>query len=209
MGFIENNKAECMLSVLINTNLLNSAVKNNVKKFFFSSSACVYASQMQSNFVDPRLRESDAYPADPEDGYGWEKLFSERMCRHFKEDFNLDVRIARYHNVYGPYGTWEGGREKAPAALTRKFIDAKFKKLDTIEIWGDGNQLRSFMYIDDCIYGTNLLFNSSFSEPLNIGASTFVSINELVDILEKITQIKLRRKYLRGQALLWLFIFTE
>ena len=196
MGFIENNKAECMLSVLINTNLLNSAVKNKVKKFFFSSSACVYASQKQSNFMDPRLRESDAYPADPEDGYGWEKLFSERMCRHFKEDFNLDVRVARYHNVYGPYGTWEGGREKAPAALTRKFIEAKFKKLDTIEIWGDGNQLRSFMYIDDCIYGTNLLFNSNFSEPLNIGVSTFVSINELVDILEKITQIKLRRKYL-------------
>ena len=196
MGYIENNKAECMLSVLINTNLLNSAVKNKVKKFFFSSSACVYASQKQSNFLDPRLTESDAYPADPEDGDGWDKLFSERMCRHFKEDFNLDVRIARYHNVYGPYGTWEGGREKAPAALTRKFIEAKFKKLDTIEIWGDGNQLRSFMYIDDCIYGTNLLFNSDFSEPLNIGASTFVSINELVDILEKITQTKLRRKYL-------------
>jgi nucleoside-diphosphate-sugar epimerase len=196
MGFIENNKAECMLSVFINTNLLNSAVKNKVKKFFFSSSACVYASQKQSNFIDPRLRESDAYPADPEDGYGWEKLFSERMCRHFREDFNLDVRIARYHNVYGPYGTWEGGREKAPAAIARKFIEAKVKKLDTIEIWGDGNQLRSFMYIDDCIYGTNLLFNSNFSEPLNIGASTFVSINELVDIFEKITEMKLRRKYL-------------
>jgi nucleoside-diphosphate-sugar epimerase len=196
MGFIENNKAECMLSVFINTNLLNSAVKNKVKKFFFSSSACVYASQKQSNFIDPRLRESDAYPADPEDGYGWEKLFSERMCRHFREDFNLDVRIARYHNVYGPYGTWEGGREKAPAAIARKFIEAKVKKLDTIEIWGDGNQLRSFMYIDDCIFGTNLLFNSNFSEPLNIGASTFVSINELVDIFEKITEMKLRRKYL-------------
>jgi len=196
MGFIVNNKAECMLSVFINTNLLNSAVKNKVKKFFFSSSACVYASQKQSNFIDPRLRESDAYPADPEDGYGWEKLFSERMCRHFREDFNLDVRIARYHNVYGPYGTWEGGREKAPAAIARKFIEAKVKKLDTIEIWGDGNQLRSFMYIDDCIYGTNLLFNSNFSEPLNIGASTFVSINELVDIFEKITEMKLRRKYL-------------
>ena len=196
MGFIENNKAECMLSVLINTNLLNSAVINKVKKFFFSSSACVYASNKQTNFLEPWLKESDAYPADPEDGYGWEKLFSERMCRHFKEDFNIDVRIARYHNVYGPYGTWEGGREKAPAALARKFAEAKFKKLKEIEIWGDGNQLRSFMYIDDCIYGTNLLFNSDFSEPLNIGASTFLSINELVDILEKITGLKLKRKYL-------------
>jgi len=196
MGFIENNKAECMLSVLINTNLLNSAVINKVKKFFFSSSACVYASNKQTNFIEPWLKESDAYPADPEDGYGWEKLFSERMCRHFQEDFNIDVRIARYHNVYGPYGTWEGGREKAPAALARKFVEAKFKKLESIEIWGDGNQLRSFMYIDDCIYGTNLLFNSDFSEPLNIGVSTFVSINELVDILEKITELKLKRKYL-------------
>jgi nucleoside-diphosphate-sugar epimerase len=196
MGFIENNKAECMLSVLINTNLLNSAVINKVKKFFFSSSACVYASNKQTNFIEPWLKESDAYPADPEDGYGWEKLFSERMCRHFQEDFNIDVRIARYHNVYGPYGTWEGGREKAPAALARKFVEAKFKKLESIEIWGDGNQLRSFMYIDDCIYGTNLLFKSNFSEPLNIGASTFVSINELVDILEKITKLKLKRKYL-------------
>jgi nucleoside-diphosphate-sugar epimerase len=196
MGFIENNKAECMLSVLINTNLLNSAVINKVKKFFFSSSACVYASNKQTNFIEPWLKESDAYPADPEDGYGWEKLFSERMCRHFQEDFNIDVRIARYHNVYGPYGTWEGGREKAPAALARKFVEAKFKKLESIEIWGDGNQLRSFIYIDDCIYGTNLLFNSDFSEPLNIGASTFLSINELVDILEKITELKLKRKYL-------------
>jgi nucleoside-diphosphate-sugar epimerase len=196
MGFIENNKAECMLSVLINTNLLNSAVINKVKKFFFSSSACVYASNKQTNFKEPWLKESDAYPADPEDGYGWEKLFSERMCRHFQEDFNIDVRIARYHNVYGPYGTWEGGREKAPAALARKFVEAKFKKLESIEIWGDGNQLRSFMYIDDCIYGTNLLFNSDFSEPLNIGASTFLSINELADILEKITGLKLKRKYL-------------
>jgi GDP-D-mannose 3',5'-epimerase len=196
MGFIENNKAECMLSVLINTNLLNSAVKNKVKKFFFSSSACVYASNKQANFIQPWLKESDAYPADPEDGYGWEKLFSERMCRHFQEDFNIDVRIARYHNVYGSYGTWEGGREKAPAALARKFAEAKFKRLESIEIWGDGNQLRSFMHIDDCIYGTNLLFNSDFSEPLNIGASTFVSINELVDIFEKITGLKLKRKYL-------------
>ena len=196
MGFIENNKAECMLSVLINTNLLNCAVQNKIKKFFFSSSACVYASDKQSNFKKPWLKESDAYPANPEDGYGWEKLFSERMCRHFKEDFNIDVRIARYHNVYGPHGTWEGGREKAPAALARKFVEAKYNKLETIEIWGDGNQLRSFMYIDDCIYGTNLLFDSNFSEPLNIGISTFVSINQLVDILEKISGLKLKRKYL-------------
>jgi len=195
MGFIENNKAECMLSVLINTNLLEKSKKYNVKKFFFSSSACVYPSYKQKDFLSPYLKETDTYPADPEDGYGWEKLFSERMCKNFHEDFNLDVRIVRYHNVYGPLGSWKDGREKAPAALTRKIIEAKLNKSDEIEIWGDGKQLRSFMFIDDCIKGTNLIFNSNFSEPINLGSSKFVSINELVDIIEEIAKIKLKRKY--------------
>ena len=196
MGYIENNKAECMLSVLINTNLLNSAVKNKVKKFFFSSSACVYSSFTQKDYSNPFLKESDAYPADPEDGYGWEKLFSERMCRHFYEDFNLEVRVARYHNVYGPNGTWDGGREKAPAALTRKFLEIKSKEKDILEIWGNGEQIRSFMYIDDCIEGSNLLFNSDIRDPINVGASSFVTINQLADILEKISGIKPERKYI-------------
>lgn len=196
MGFIENNKADCMLSVLINTNLLNAAKKNKIKKFFFSSSACVYSQTKQKNYSNPYLKEEDAYPADPEDGYGWEKLFSERMCRHFLEDYKLEVRIARYHNVYGPYGTWEGGREKAPAALARKFLEIKYKKKNYLEIWGNGEQLRSFMYIDDCIKGTNLLFKSNFKRPINIGVSSFVSINQLVDILEKISGLKPKRKYI-------------
>ena len=196
MGFIENNKADCMLSVLINTNLLNAALKNKVKKFFFSSSACVYSQTKQKNYSNPYLKEEDAYPADPEDGYGWEKLFSERMCRHFLEDYKLEVRIARYHNVYGPFGTWEGGREKAPAALARKFLEIKYKKKNYLEIWGNGEQLRSFMYIDDCIKGTNLLFKSNFKRPINIGVSSFVSINQLVDILEKISGLKPKRKYI-------------
>ena len=196
MGFIENNKAECMLSVLITANLLRASVENKVKKLFFSSSACVYNAGKQLKTFVPGLKETDAYPAEPEDGYGWEKLFSERMCRHFYEDFNLEVRVARYHNVYGPNGTWDGGREKAPAALARKFIEIKYNKKEVLEIWGNGEQLRSFMYIDDCIEGTNLLFNSNFRDPINIGASSFVSINQLADILEKITGIKPKRKYI-------------
>ena len=196
MGFIENNKAECMLSVLINTNLLNAALKNKVKKYFFASSACVYSATKQINYSSPHLKEEDAYPAEPEDGYGWEKLFSERMCRHFYEDFGMEVRVARYHNVYGPHGTWIGGREKAPAALIRKFLEIKYNKKKYLEIWGDGKQLRSFMYIEDCIKGTNLLFNSTFKDPLNIGVSDFVSINQLVDILVMISGIDPKRKYI-------------
>ena len=195
MGFIENNKAECMLSVLINTNLLNYSKNNKVKKFFFSSSACIYPAYKQKDYNNPFLKEEDAYPADSEDGYGWEKLFSERMCRHFLEDFNLKTYVARYHNVYGPYGTWDGGREKAPAALCRKFVEAKFNKTNEIEIWGDGNQLRSFMYIDDCIYGTLKLFNSDYHSPINIGSDEFVSINKMCDILEIISDTKPKRFY--------------
>ena len=196
MGFIENNKAECMLSVLINTNLLRACLKNKVKKYFFSSSACVYNSNKQSKVFVPGLKETDAYPADPEDGYGWEKLFSERMCRHFYEDFNLETRVVRYHNVYGPLGTYGGGREKAPAALCRKIIEAKMKNLDEIEVWGDGQQTRSFMFIDDCIEGTKKIFNSKKFDIYNLGSDEQVSINQMINIIEQIADYKIKKKYL-------------
>jgi GDP-D-mannose 3', 5'-epimerase len=195
MGFIEHNKALCMLSVLINTHLLVGSRDNGVKRFFFSSSACVYPDYRQQETDIDALKESDAYPAMAEDGYGWEKLYSERMCRHFREDFGLTTRIARYHNVYGPYGTWDGGREKAPAAISRKVAMAKLSGEREIEIWGDGQQTRSFMYIDDCLKGTQLLMQSDVVEPLNIGSDEMVSINELVDIVEDIAGIKLKRSY--------------
>jgi len=196
MGFIENNKAECMISVLINTNLLRASVKNKVKNFFFSSSACAYNTLKQNKSFIKGLKEEDAYPAYPEDGYGWEKLFSERMCRHFTEDFGLETRVARYHNVYGPLGTFDGGREKAPAALCRKVADKVINNKKFVEIWGDGNQTRSFLYIDDCIEGTLRLFNSNYHEPLNIGSDQQVSINQMIKILENISGAKVNKKYL-------------
>ena len=195
MGFIENNRALCMLSVLINTHLLLSAKANGVKKYFYASSACVYASSKQTTTDNPGLAEADAYPAMPEDGYGWEKLFCERMCRHFYEDYGLDVRIARFHNIYGPYGTYDGGREKAPAAICRKVIAAKLSGDHSIEIWGDGKQTRSFTYIDDCITGIEKLMKSDFREPINLGSSEMVTINELVSIVEDIGNVKLERRY--------------
>lgn len=195
MGFIELNKGLCMLSSLINTHLLLAARTHGVERYFFSSSACVYAADKQRDRNVKPLKESDAYPAMPEDGYGWEKLFAERMCRHFTEDFGVETRVARYHNVYGPYGTYDGGREKAPAAICRKVIAAKLSGSRTIEIWGDGNQTRSFTYIDDCIKGTRLLMDSGVREPLNIGSSELVTINQLVDIVEEIAGIKLQRQY--------------
>lgn len=196
MGFIENNKALCMLSVLINTNLINLSKSQNVSKYFFASSACVYN---QSKQLDPHnlgLKESDAYPADPEDGYGWEKLFSERMCNHFYEDFGLEVRVGRFHNVYGPFGTYDGGREKAPAAVCRKVARAVITGDHQIDIWGDGNQTRSFTYIDDTIQGVNLLMAGNYALPINIGSNEEVSINQLVDIVEDIANVKLTRRYL-------------
>jgi len=201
MGFIENNKAECMLSVLINTNLLRASVKNNIQKYFFSSSACVYNAAKQKDSFVKGLKESDAYPAEPEDGYGWEKLFSERMCRHFTEDFKLETRVARYHNVYGPIGTFDGGREKAPAALCRKIINAKLNSQDTIDVWGDGNQTRSFMYIDDCIIGTKKLFSSDSSDVYNIGSEEQVSINQMIEVIQEIADIKLKKNYLLDKPL--------
>ena len=195
MGFIENNKAACMLSVLINTHLLMAARDFGVRRYFFASSACVYAAEKQTTSAVAPLRESDAYPAMPEDGYGWEKLFSERMCRHFYEDFGLETRIARYHNVYGSNGTFEGGREKAPAAICRKIAEAVLSHRHEIEIWGDGEQTRSFMFVDDCIVGTHLIFDSDHAEPLNLGSSELVTINELVTIVEEIAGVTVRRRY--------------
>ena len=196
MGFIENNKAECMLSVLINTNLLRACLVNDVKKYFYSSSACVYNATKQKQTFVPGLKEEDAYPAEPEDGYGWEKLFSERMCRHFKEDFGLETRVVRYHNVYGPLGTYDGGREKAPAALCRKIIQAKLNKEQEIEVWGDGEQTRSFMFISDCIEGTKKIFNSDLKDPYNVGSSEQVSINQMIKMIEEIADYEVKKKYL-------------
>jgi nucleoside-diphosphate-sugar epimerase len=195
MGFIENNKAKCMLSVLTNTHMLLAARDNKVDRFFYASSACVYNGDKQRNAQVIPLKEEDAYPALPEDGYGWEKLFSERMCRHFEEDFGLTCRVARFHNVYGPLGTYDGGREKAPAAICRKVIEAKLSGNPEIEIWGDGNQTRSFMYIDDCTRGTLAILESDIFEPINLGSSELVTINQLVDIVEDIAGLKLRRRY--------------
>jgi len=195
MGFIEKNRALCMLSVLINTHLLMAARDANVRKYFYASSACVYAADKQTTTDNPGLREQDAYPAMPEDGYGWEKLFCERMCRHFHEDFGLDVRIARFHNIYGPNGTYDGGREKAPAAVSRKVHEAVRSGRHQIEIWGDGHQTRSFTYIDDCIEGIERLMASEFREPINLGSSEMVTINELVSIVGNIANIKLERRY--------------
>jgi GDP-D-mannose 3', 5'-epimerase len=195
MGFIENNKAACMISVLINSHLLIAARDCGIDRFFYASSACVYNGDKQTDPDNPGLKESDAYPALAEDGYGWEKLFSERMCRHFREDFGLATRVARFHNVYGPHGTFDGGREKAPAAISRKVIEASITGKKDITIWGDGHQTRSFMYIDDCIKGILAIMYSDIIEPLNLGSSEMVSINQLVDIVEDIAGFKLNRKY--------------
>ena len=193
MGYISSHKYECMRSVLINTNMLHAAIGTGVKKYFFASSACVYRDDLQywaqnTSAVIDGLKESDAYPAMPEDGYGWEKLFSERMCRHAMEDRGLQVRIGRYHNVYGPHGTWTGGREKAPAAICRKMAECFITGKQEIDIWGDGKQTRSFMHIDDCIEGTRRLMESNYTEPLNIGSSELVTVNGLVDKVEKIAR---------------------
>jgi nucleoside-diphosphate-sugar epimerase len=195
MGFIELNKALCMLSVLTSTHMLVAARDAGAKRLFYSSSACVYNGSKQTDPKNTGLAEDDAYPAMPEDGYGWEKLFSERMARHFMEDFDLATRVARYHNVYGPWGTYDGGREKAPAAICRKVISAKQCGKHEIEIWGDGEQTRSFMYIDDCIRGSIALMESNVPDPINIGSDELVSINQLVSLVEEIAGVKLKRKY--------------
>jgi nucleoside-diphosphate-sugar epimerase len=195
MGFIENNKALCMLTVLTSTHMLEAARHHSVERYFYSSSACVYAADKQTDTDITALKEADAYPAMPEDGYGWEKLFTERMCRHFLEDFGLTTRVARYHNVYGPEGTWDGGREKAPAAVCRKIATAAITGENQIEIWGDGEQTRSFMYIDDCLHGSQMILKGDSAEPVNLGSDELVSINGLVDIVEEIAGIRCKRNY--------------
>jgi nucleoside-diphosphate-sugar epimerase len=195
MGFIETHKADCMVSVLINTNMLIASRDAGVEEFLFGSSACVYAAEHQTDSNVTALKEADAYPAMPEDGYGWEKLFSERMCRHFLEDYGIGVRVPRFHNVYGPHGTWDGGREKAPAAICRKVIEGQLTGSGTIEIWGDGEQTRSFSFIDDNIEGILRLIQHGFSDPINLGSSELVTINQLVDIVEDIAGVTLERRY--------------
>ena len=195
IGFIEWNKAKCMISVLINTHMLMACEKFKIKKYFFSSTACAYNKDLQQSTFINGLKEEDAYPANPEDGYGWEKLFSERMCRHFLEDFKLDTKVARYHNIYGPLGTFDGGREKSPAALCRKVAMAKVTKKNEIEVWGDGEQTRSYLFIEDCVDATLKLFNSKSSGPINIGSEEQVSINQMIDIIEDIAQFKVVRNY--------------
>jgi nucleoside-diphosphate-sugar epimerase len=195
IGFIEWNKAKCMISVLINTHMLMACEKNNIKKYFFSSTACAYNKDLQQKGFIQGLREDDAYPANPEDGYGWEKLFSERMCRHFLEDFNLDTKVARYHNVYGPLGTFDGGREKSPAALCRKVAQAKLLNNPEIEVWGDGEQTRSYLFIEDCVDATLKFFESDYHGPLNIGSEEQVSINQMIEMIESIADYKVIKKY--------------
>jgi GDP-D-mannose 3',5'-epimerase len=195
MGFIENNKALCMLTVLTSTHMLQAAQAAGVERYFYSSSACVYAADKQTDTAITALKESDAYPAMPEDGYGWEKLFSERMCRHFLEDYGLTTRVARYHNVYGPNGTWTGGREKAPAAVCRKIATAVITGNHEIDIWGDGEQTRSFIYNDDCVKGSQMILAGDSNEPVNLGSDELVTINQLVDIVEGIAGIKCEREY--------------
>jgi GDP-D-mannose 3',5'-epimerase len=198
IGFIERHKARCMLSVLISTHLLLASRAAGVRRYFYASSACVYnVAKQQTPQVTP-LREEDAYPAMPEDGYGWEKLFSERMCRHFREDFGLQVRVARYHNVYGPHGAWFGGREKAPAAMCRKVVEAAEQGLAEIEVWGDGKQTRSFLYIDDCLEGTQRIMASEIEEPINLGSEELVTIDQLIDLVEEAAGVRLRRRYVQN-----------
>ena len=196
MGFIETHRADCMLNVLITAQLMDAARKAGVERYFFASSACVYPANRQERGDLPPLREEDVYPADPEDGYGWEKLFGERLCRHFVEDFAFDARVARFHNVYGPWCTWRGGREKAPAALCRKVLEASVMATPRIEIWGDGEQVRSFLYVDDAIDGIWRLMSGAARGPLNIGSEERVSVNGMVDILESLADVRCDRSYL-------------
>jgi GDP-D-mannose 3', 5'-epimerase len=194
-GFTEKHKVKCMLSVLITTHMLMAAQKNDVQKYFYASSASVYNVSKQRDSESSALGEEDAYPADAEDGYGWEKLFGERMCRHFREDYGLRTRSARYFNVYGPHETWFGGRENATAAICRKVIEAKLSRTNEISVWGDGTQVRSLIYIDDALKGTQLIMDSDVTEPLNLGSSEAVTVNQFIDVVESIAEVKLKRVY--------------
>ncbi|MDM8515629.1 NAD-dependent epimerase/dehydratase family protein [Desulfobacterales bacterium HSG16] len=194
IGFIENYKAEIVHdNTLINIHMLEAAKKNNVQKYLFTSSACIYPGYKQNTPDVTPLKEEDAYPADPEDGYGWEKMYIERACRHYMEDYGLKTYAVRFHNIYGQLGTYDGGREKSPAAICRKIALAA--KTDAIEVWGDGNQTRSYCYIDDCVEGLYRLFNSNHHHPINMGSDRMVSINQLVDIVAKIAGKEISKQY--------------
>jgi nucleoside-diphosphate-sugar epimerase len=197
MGFIERFRVECLRSILINTHMIESAYQAGAQRFFYSSSACVYNTDLQQDPKVRALKESDAYPAMAERGYGWEKLVSEMFCQEYWAERGMKTFIARFHNVYGPYGTWDGGREKAPAAICRKVIEAIDEKQSTIKIWGDGLQTRSFQYIDDCVEGIDLITHCEklIGTPLNLGSSELVSINDLVSKVERIAGVKLERQY--------------
>lgn len=194
IGYITSVGADVMRnSGLINMNMLQASVENKIKSLFYSSSACVYPEYKQLDTNVSPLKEEDAYPAEPDSYYGWEKLFTEKMCEAYSRDYNLDVRIARYHNIYGPYGTWKGGREKAPAALCRKVAESSTP--GEIEVWGDGKQTRSFCYIDDCVRGTIMLMENGYNKPLNIGSDRLVTVDELADIIIDISGKKITKKY--------------
>lgn len=201
IGYINRNPALCTLSVLINANLLWSASRYDVRKFFFASSSCLYRKDLQQTLEVTPLKESDAHPANPDNAYGWEKLYGEVMCSNFSADFGIDAKVARFHNCYGPYGSWDDGREKSPAAICRKVAEAKLLDRDYVEIWGDGSQLRSYMHVNDCIHGINLICDSDLQEPINLGSSQCVSVNELTDIVESIAGVKLRRKYVLNETI--------
>jgi GDP-D-mannose 3',5'-epimerase len=199
MGFISSHNAQILYNnSLINLHTIEASRQNDVKRYLYTSSACIYPEHLQENANVTPLKEEDAYPAYPQDAYGWEKLVSERLCAHYQEDYGLETRIVRFHNIFGEKGTWHGGREKAPAALCRKIALAKLTGNSEIEIWGDGEQTRSFCYIDDCVEGLYKLMRSGYSEPLNLGQDRMVSINELADLIAKIAGISITKKHVDG-----------
>ena len=197
MGFIESHRVDCLRSILINTHLIEESCRAGAVRYFYASSACAYNTDLQKDPHVRALKESDAYPAMAERGYGWEKLVSEMFCQEYWAERNMATFIARFHNVYGPYGTWDGGREKAPAAISRKVIEAAATKSGTIDIWGDGTQTRSFMYIDDCLVGIDKIMHCDelVATPINLGSSELIAVNDLVTIAESIGGVKLRRTY--------------
>jgi nucleoside-diphosphate-sugar epimerase len=199
MGFISSNHSRILRNnLLINVNTLDAAAQNGVARYFFSSSACIYPEYRQLETSVTALKEEDAYPADPQDAYGWEKLVSERLCRHYLEDHGIETRVARFHNIFGPLGSWEGGREKAPAAMCRKVAIAKLTGNPELEIWGDGEQTRSFCYVDDCLRGIQMLVESEHAEPLNLGQDHLVTINELADIVADVAGIEIQKRHIPG-----------
>ena len=198
IGFIETNKAVIVRdNTLINLHSIEAARASGVKRYLYTSSACIYPGYLQKETDVSPLKEDDAYPADAEDGYGWEKLYMERVCRHYQEDFGLETRVVRFHNIFGPLGTYDGGREKSPAAICRKVALASND--DEIEVWGDGKQTRSYCYIDDCVEGIYRLMRSDYREPINLGQDRMISINELVDIIASIAQKSVRKRYDTGK----------